>query len=101
VNERRREFAVRVSLGATPHVILRTVLREGNILVLAGTAAGLLLTKRCAPWLGSFLSDANDLYDAPLFAELALCLATAVFLAALISAVRVIRTDPAEALRNE
>ena len=48
VSERRREFAVRVSLGATPRIILRTVLREGAVLVLLGTAVGLLLTRRCA-----------------------------------------------------
>ena len=101
VNERRREFAVRVSLGATPRIVLRTVLREGNVLVLVGTAAGLLLTKRSAPWLGTFLTGANDLYDAPLFAALALALALAVFLAALIPALRVIHADPIEALRND
>jgi hypothetical protein len=101
VNERRREFAVRVSLGATPRMILRTVLREGNILVLLGTAVGLLLTKRAAPWLGMFLTGVNDLYDAPLFAVLAFALAAAVFLAALIPALRVVHADPVEALRND
>jgi predicted permease len=101
VNERRREFAVRVSLGATPRVVLRTVLREGNILVLVGTAAGLLLTKRSASWLSSFLTGVNDLYDAPLFAALALGLALAVFLAALVPALRVIHADPIDALRND
>ena len=101
VNERRREFAVRVSLGATPRAVLRTVLREGNILVMVGTAAGLLLTKQSAPWLSSFLTGVNDLYDAPLFAALALGLALAVFLAALIPALRVIHADPIDALRND
>ena len=101
VSERRREFAVRVSLGATPRIILRTVLREGAILVLLGTAIGLLLTKRCAPWLSAFLTGANDLYDAPLFAALAVALASAVFVAALIPALRVIHTDPVECLRND
>ena len=101
VSERRREFAVRVSLGATPRIILRTVLREGNILVLLGTAAGLFLTKRSAPWLGMFLTGVNDLYDAPLFAALAFALAAAVFMAALIPALRVIHADPIEALRND
>jgi putative ABC transport system permease protein len=101
VSERRREFAVRVSLGATPRIILRTVLREGNILVLLGTAVGLFLTKRSAPWLGMFLTGVNDLYDAPLFAALALALGLVVFLAALVPALRVIHADPVEALRND
>jgi ABC-type antimicrobial peptide transport system permease subunit len=101
VNERRREFAVRVSLGATPRIILRTVLREGNILVLLGTAVGLFLTKRSAPWLGMFLTGVNDLYDAPLFAALAFALGSVVFLAALVPALRVIHADPVEALRND
>jgi ABC-type lipoprotein release transport system permease subunit len=66
-----------------------------------GTAAGLLLTKRSASWLSSFLTGVNDLYDAPLFAALALGLALAVFLAALVPALRVIHADPIDALRND
>jgi len=62
---------------------------------------GLFLTKRSAPWLGMFLTGVNDLYDAPLFATLALALGSVVFLAALVPALRVIHADPVEALRND
>ena len=101
VNERRREFAVRISLGATTRDVLRDVLREGLLLVLIGTAAGLLLTRRSTPWLAMFMTGMNDLYDAPFFAALALALASAVFVAALVPAMRATRADPIAALRSE
>ena len=40
VAQRRREIAVRVSLGATPRGILGMILREGNVFVLGGIAVG-------------------------------------------------------------
>src|ERR671936_1634484 len=52
VAERRRELAVRISLGATARNILHSVLREGNALILGGLAIGLFLTKYSVMWLG-------------------------------------------------
>src|SRR5437870_5281516 len=52
VTERRRELAVRISLGATAKDVLRNVLREGNVLILTGTAIGLELTRRTIGWVG-------------------------------------------------
>lgn len=101
VGERRREFAVRVSLGATSRMVLRDVLREGFVLVLLGTAGGLLLTRRGVPMVATFLTGVNDLYDAPLFAALAVLLALSVFCAALVPALRATRVDPLEALRSD
>ena len=43
VNQRMREFAVRVALGANRTNILRLVLRDGLVMALGGTAIGGLI----------------------------------------------------------
>jgi putative ABC transport system permease protein len=100
VAERRRELAVRISLGATARNILHAVLREGTALILAGVAVGLLLTKYSVWWLGAFIED-NAGYDAPLFAFIAAALFALAAFAAFIPALRATRIDPVEALRHE
>jgi ABC-type antimicrobial peptide transport system permease subunit len=100
VAERRRELGVRIALGATGANILSVVLREGNALVLAGIALGLLLTKLTSHWLQAFAFE-NDLYDAPMFAAVAVALFAVAVLAALVPALRATRIDPVESLRSE
>ncbi|HJQ21359.1 MAG TPA: FtsX-like permease family protein [Gemmatimonadaceae bacterium] len=100
VAERRRELAVRISLGATARDVLRSVLREGNVLLLAGLAFGLLFTKYTVWWLGQFLEDDVG-YNAPLFALIATLLFAVATFAAFIPAWRATRIDPVEALRHE
>ena len=101
VAERRRELAVRISLGATARNVLHAVLREGNALILAGVAIGLLLTRDSIWWLGNFLVDEDAGYNAPLMALIAAALFTIAVIAAFFPAWRATRIDPAEALRNE
>jgi ABC-type antimicrobial peptide transport system permease subunit len=100
VAERRRELAVRISLGATARDILRSVLREGNALILAGVAIGLLLTKYGVWWLLEFIPEAYG-YDAIFFALIATVLFGLAAMAAFIPALRATRIDPVEALRHE
>ena len=100
IAERRRELAVRISLGATARNILHSVLREGNALILAGIAFGLLFTKYTVWWLGQFM-DENAGYDALLFAVIATGLFALAAFAAFIPALRATRIDPVEALRHE
>jgi ABC-type antimicrobial peptide transport system permease subunit len=99
--ERRRELAVRISLGAGARDILRSVLREGNVMILAGVAIGLFLTRDSVWWLGEFLSDENAGYDAPFMAVIAAGLFAIAVVAALFPAWRATRIDPVEALRHE
>jgi predicted permease len=101
VNDRRREFGVRISLGATPRNILRDVLREGAVLALAGVALGLVLTQQSLHWIIYFMIDWNDTSNSPLFAAIAGSLCVSIFVAALVPALRATRVDPVEALRNE
>jgi putative ABC transport system permease protein len=101
VAERRRELAVRISLGATARNILHSVLREGNVLILAGVAIGLLFTKYTVLWLGSYFGGEHDGYNAPLFALIAAFLFGIAAFAAFVPAWRATRIDPVEALRHE
>ncbi len=100
VAERRREFGVRIALGADTRQILRAVLREGNAVALGGVAVGLLCTKYTVSWLYAFSFD-GDQYDAPLFAAMAAVLFIVAIVAALGPALRATRIDPVEAMRSE
>jgi ABC-type lipoprotein release transport system permease subunit len=87
-------------MGATARDILRAVLREGNVLILSGTALGLFFSLRVRGWL----SDVVDAYDATqpmLYAYVAAALFALAVLAALVPALRATRIDPVEALRHE
>jgi predicted permease len=98
--DRQREVAVRMSLGASPRSVVHALLREGNVLVLAGVAIGLYMTKETIGWLGSFLGEA-DLSDALLFGTLCIALFGAMVLSALVPAIRATRLDPMQVLRSE
>jgi len=101
VAERRREIAVRISLGATARNVLHAVLREGNVAVLGGIAIGLLAARQAIWWLEPFINFLEDPYDAPLFAGAAAALFLVAILSAAAPALRATRTNPVEALRHE
>ncbi|MEP6992485.1 MAG: FtsX-like permease family protein, partial [bacterium] len=98
--DRRREVAMRVALGATPGHIVRALIREGNVLVLAGVAIGLYMTKETIGWLGSFLGEV-DTANALLFGALCIAMFGAMVLSALVPAFRATKLDPMEVLRAE
>lgn len=100
VTDREREVAVRVSLGATPRNIVRALIRQGNVLVLAGVAIGLYITKETIGWLGSFLTEV-DIANALLFGALSIALFAAMVLSAFVPAFRATKLDPMEVLRAE
>ncbi len=111
IRERRREFAIRKSIGATPAAVVRMILLETSTLVgvagLAGLLAGLaalqiidLFTREVAS------ADSDVLFSTP-FVDMRvavaamLALALAAVLATVIPARHATRIDPAEALRSE
>ena len=100
VTDRRREVAVRIALGATPKNIVRALIREGNVLVLAGVAIGLYMTKETIGWLGEFLGEV-DLTNALLFGLLCIALFSAMVLSAFVPAFKATKLDPMEVLRAE
>ena len=81
VAERRRELGVRIALGATARDILHAVLRESVVVALSGVAVGLLITKYAVTHLDALVIE-DDMFNAPVFASVALALVITAAIAA-------------------
>ena len=100
VEQRRREFGVRVALGADARAIIMMVLRQGNATALLGLAIGLVVANWAEGLLDSFLFG----YDAvaPYFmAGAVVALFAATVLAGVPPALRAARVNPVDTLRSE
>ncbi len=100
VEQRKREFGVRIALGAQSRDIIRIVLRDGNATALLGLAVGLLF----ANWAEGLLAHYLFGYDgmAPYFmAGAMVVLFAATVLAGIPPALRAARTNPVDTLRAE
>jgi putative ABC transport system permease protein len=100
VSTRSREFGIRMALGAPPARLLRDVLRHGLSWLVVGQIVGLCLALAAAQALRSVLYgiSATDL------ASFAMALAVSTVCgtcASLGPAMRVLRTDPARAIRED
>jgi len=98
--QRRREFGVRLALGATRAQIAQLVFGQGLKLALAGGAVGLAGAFALTRTLRSLLYGASPL-DPLTFGSIAVVLAATVLLACWLPARRASRVDPIEALRAE
>jgi predicted permease len=99
VNDRTREFAVRLSLGAVPSSLFRMVMRRALGLAGIGAAIGLAAGVAVSQTLAAFLFGVDRL-DAVSFA-IAIAIAVAgATIAAMGPAVRVSRLHPASTLRS-
>jgi putative ABC transport system permease protein len=58
---RNRELAIRASLGAGPHEIATTLLRETFVVLVAGVAVGLLTTLALTRILSGFVVDIGSM----------------------------------------
>lgn len=100
VSNRTNEFGIRLALGAQPAVVLRSVLRQGLALALAGvvtgTAAAVVVTRA----LASLLFEVSAT-DPVIFLSVPLLLVMVALLACYIPARRATRVDPLVALRYE
>jgi predicted permease len=99
VNQRRREFAIRMALGASERSVFRSVVRDGFAIVLAGTGVGAFVALTSAQVLGLSSDGLIQATDAVALvgAELVLCIVA--FLACLAPARQAMTADPAEILR--
>lgn len=100
VEQRHREFGIRVAMGATRRDILWLVLKGGLAQALAGGVVGALCAPLAARSMASLLYGVKLGDPAPLFAALAFVIAAAL-LASFTPALGAARADPAIALRNE
>jgi ABC-type lipoprotein release transport system permease subunit len=100
VNQRRREFGVRMALGATAGDVEALVLREGIRLVAFGVVVGMALALVVSSAVESMLF-ATAARDALTFVTVPAILALVGVIACWIPAHRATRVDPAQALREE
>lgn len=97
---RRREFAVRLALGACAGAVRRSVLREAAGTAVPAIAAGLLLGGVAVQWLGSQLPAIGSL-PAVLVLAVALAMGLLALLAGWGPARAAARTDPMVVLRQQ
>jgi ABC-type antimicrobial peptide transport system permease subunit len=100
VNQRRREFGVRMALGATAGEVEALVLREGIRLVTFGVIVGVMVALAASRAVGSLLFAVAP-RDALTFLMVPAILALVGVIACWIPAHRATRVDPAQALREE
>jgi predicted permease len=100
VAERRREVAVRLSLGATPRQVVSLVTRYVAWITGGGMVVGLVAASVLAPRIQTLLFDVPP-RDVGSFAVALVVVALAAITAAVTPVRRMLAVDPAEALRAE
>ncbi|HSL84352.1 MAG TPA: ADOP family duplicated permease, partial [Thermoanaerobaculia bacterium] len=100
VTERVHEIGIRMSLGASRSTVIRLVLRQSLILVLAGVVLGLPLAALLNRGLASVLYGVGALELVPIVGISVLLVVVAV-VAAFLPARRATRVDPAVSLRYQ
>ena len=100
VSQRRREFGVRVALGANRSQITLLVLARGAWIAFAGCAGGLALSVFASRLLETSLYRTNR-YDPAMLSAVLILLFAVVLLASWIPARRAAKVDPMESLRIE
>lgn len=100
VRRRRREMAIRLTLGAEGGALVRGVVATGASLGLAGVTLGLLAAVATSKISGRFLFDVSPL-DPPTLAAIALLLMATTTLASWLPARGASRVNPGESLRGD
>jgi predicted permease len=100
VQQRTKEIAVRIALGAHPRDVRSMVIFDGMRLAVAGVVMGIAAALTVTPLMGSLLFGV-EARDPAVFASAVIVLSTAALLATCIPAYRAARVDPVTALRWE
>jgi ABC-type antimicrobial peptide transport system permease subunit len=100
VSRRTRDLGIRMALGAASSDVVRLVLRESAVLVLAGLGIGLPVAWAASKLVASLLYGMNP-RDPAMYAAVTALLAVVALLAAWLPARRATRIAPASALRCE
>jgi putative ABC transport system permease protein len=99
VGEMAAEVGLRLALGATPGMVIRTVLKSGLRTAAAGIAVGTILAVWSAGLLRGFLFQL-DARDPATYVAAGVALIAGSIVACLIPALRAARVDPLSAIRN-
>jgi putative ABC transport system permease protein len=97
---RRHEIGIRITLGARPANVVRTLSKRAVVVTLSGIAIGLLVAVALSRILAGLLYQVEPV-DPSTYAQLALFLATVSLLATCIPAIAATRVDPISVLREE
>ncbi len=100
VDQRRREFGIRIALGARASDVLGLVLRQGSVPIGAGLAAGIAAALGLTRLLKSLLYEISPT-DPAIFGAVSLFLIVIALVAMSLPARRATRADPLDALRHE
>jgi predicted permease len=100
VSLREQEFGIRIALGSGKAALIRLVMRQAVVPVVAGILAGLTLALIATRWIQTLLYETKAVDPAAITASIALLLAAAL-LASLLPAQRAASVDPIKALKME
>jgi putative ABC transport system permease protein len=100
VQQRVREFGVRMALGATTSQVLGLVLGSATRLIAIGAVIGLAAAAALGRTISTFLFGVQPL-DPMTFASVGIILAVTAAIASAAPAIRAARIDPVAAFRNE
>jgi ABC-type antimicrobial peptide transport system permease subunit len=100
ITQRTHELGVRMALGASARQAIASVMKPGILLALIGAAAGYLLSLAAVRFLEHLLWGVRPT-DPLAFAAAVAILLLAAALASMAPALRILRLDPAQTLRNE
>jgi predicted permease len=100
VSWRKREFGIRLALGAPPRRILAGVLADGTIIAGIGVAAGIFVAWGLSRLAGNYVAELQLPGPVPLIGSAAVIVASAL-LASLMPAARAARIDTVQALRAD
>jgi len=100
VTSRRREFGIRLALGARAASVTRNVLGRSALRAGVGIAIGLAIALATMQFLSRILDNAEP-HDPVIYAVVIAFLVTVTLLASYLPAYRIGRIDPVEVLREE
>jgi predicted permease len=99
VRRQRREFGIRLALGAEPAHVRRLVLVRGVVLALSGVVLGAVGAVALGRWVESQLTDVQA-SDPTVYAAIAIMVAAVATMASYIPARQASRVDPGKALED-
>ena len=100
VANRKREFGIRLAIGAEPNAVVRLVLREGAVLTALGVGLGVIGALVTTRWIQTLLYEVSPT-DPVVYVSLASLLGALAVIACYLPAKRAARSDPLAVLRAE